>query len=204
MNSKKAARGRGRPKKIIREDALHVAMMCHWTEGTYQISVNEICRRANVSKPSLYREFGSEDGLMEAVLDEYRKVVMQSLLNMLKLERSFSETLNHMIDMTTDVTTTPAGCIISDLRYTNRKLSPKIDSKLKELVGELKKAYEEWVHMGIDQGEVRSDIPIPLAVFFIDTQFNTILQQVSKSTNREMLRAQARLAFRALLHQPGT
>lgn len=40
------------------------------------MSLNEICRSTELSKSSVYREFGGEDGLMLAALERYREVAV--------------------------------------------------------------------------------------------------------------------------------
>lgn len=66
-------RRRGRPKTFDRDPMIDVAMECYWREGTDGVSLNELYRRADVSKPGVYREFGGEDGLMAAVLEHYTR-----------------------------------------------------------------------------------------------------------------------------------
>ena len=61
------------------EDLLQVAVAAYWHEGP-EVSVNAICQRAGVSKPSLYREFGGEDGLTLAALESYASMVQSQLL----------------------------------------------------------------------------------------------------------------------------
>jgi AcrR family transcriptional regulator len=64
---------------LDRDSVLNVALMCHWTDGPTRVSIGHICQAAKVSKPSLYREFGSDDGLKDAVLDLYREMVLLDL-----------------------------------------------------------------------------------------------------------------------------
>ncbi len=58
----------GRPKTFDRDRVIGIAMECYWREGVDGVLLNELCRRAAVSKPGVYREFGGEDGLMDAVV----------------------------------------------------------------------------------------------------------------------------------------
>ena len=44
-------------------------MDSYWRDGVENVSLNELCRRAEVSKPGVYREFGGEEGLLDAVLE---------------------------------------------------------------------------------------------------------------------------------------
>ena len=41
------------------ERVLDVAMNAYWHSDPADVSVNAICQMAGISKPSLYREFGS-------------------------------------------------------------------------------------------------------------------------------------------------
>ena len=72
-----------------REQTLAVAMQAYWREDVDSISLNEICRRAEVSKPGLYREFGHEDGLMKAVLVAYQKQVLAPVYQMIAADAPF-------------------------------------------------------------------------------------------------------------------
>jgi len=70
---------RGRPTTRNRSHVLESAMHAYWQADGADISVNAICLLAGVSKPSLYRDFGSEDGLTAAVLKRYAETVLRSL-----------------------------------------------------------------------------------------------------------------------------
>lgn len=80
---------RGRPKKLQREHVISVAMESYWANGPTSVSVNEICKRAEVSKPGLYREFGNEDGLQQSVLHSYCEMALKPLYDVLRIEQPF-------------------------------------------------------------------------------------------------------------------
>ena len=84
---------KGRPKTIDLERIKNVAMVNYWSDGPTNVSLNEICFKAKISKPGLYREFGGEDGLMKSVLLLYKNTLIQQILDLLKLEKTFDETL---------------------------------------------------------------------------------------------------------------
>lgn len=60
-------------------------------------SVNSICALEWVSKPSLYRDFGSEDGLTAAVLQRYAEVVLARMDDLLASPVSFAAKCEAMI-----------------------------------------------------------------------------------------------------------
>ena len=59
---------RGRPKTFDRDHVLDVAMHTYWQNGVDTVSVNEICKKAQVPKPGLYREFNNDVGFFIAAL----------------------------------------------------------------------------------------------------------------------------------------
>ncbi len=63
-------------KALNRAHLLGTAMHAYWRDDRAAVSVNAVCAMAGVSKPSLYREFGSEDGLTAAVLEHYGQTVL--------------------------------------------------------------------------------------------------------------------------------
>ena len=109
---------RGRPKTLNRQKTLDVAMLAYWQDGISAVSLNEICRRAAVSKPGLYREFGGEDGLMQAVLAHYQRHALEEMLQILDTEKSLRDTLIALVTLVTQVNNSeaPKGCLLIKMR----------------------------------------------------------------------------------------
>jgi len=124
MRKEEGKRGRGRPQTLNREHTVEVAMTSLWCDGVRDVSINEICRRANVSKPGAYREFGNEDGLMEAVVDLYRATVVAPLVEVLALDKPFSAVLDIVLHAVTEPSGKPAGCLVAELRSAPGRLGP--------------------------------------------------------------------------------
>ena len=81
-----------------------------WRDGPYSLSLNEVCRRIETSKPTIYREFGGEDGLMAAALEHYRVLMIVPLIQMLQLERTFTELLDEfVVSLTMPASTLASG-----------------------------------------------------------------------------------------------
>lgn len=191
-------RGRGRPQTLDRQRTVEVAMTSFWCDGVRDVSMNEICRRANVSKPGVYREFGNEDGLTEAALGLYRKTVVDTMLGVLALDKPFSEVLDAILRWATDTSGKPAGCLVAELRSVPGALGPATAAKVTAVADDMRRAYEDWFRHAQARGEVDGAVSPTLAAHFIDTQLTSVLLQMRLRTNPELVRAQARLAFRAL------
>lgn len=169
-----------------------------WCDGVRDVSVNEICRRANASKPAVYREFGNEDGLIEAAVELYRATVVAPLLEVLASDEPFSAILHNLLIWMTGPSGKPAGCLIAELRNAPGGLGAATAAKVSAVTAEMVLAYERWFQRAQARGEVDATIPSPLGAHFIDTQLSAVLIQMRRREDPEIVRAQAQLAFRAL------
>ena len=192
-------RGRGRPKTIDRERVIDIAMDSYWREGTDAVSLNELCRRADVSKPALYREFGGEDGLMDATLDHYAETVLAPMLDRTTDDAPFAEVLAAMIDIMLDINRDmPAGCLLAKMRVLSSQLGPATQNRADNLRAEARARYVDWVERAKTRGEIAEDVPTTVAAAFIDNQFTALLIQIAQGDEPDMLRAQASLSFTGL------
>jgi TetR/AcrR family transcriptional regulator, transcriptional repressor for nem operon len=62
----------GRPQSFSPAEALDLAMGLFWSQGYEATSVDDLCRTLDVSKPALYRQWGSKDVLYQQALRRYR------------------------------------------------------------------------------------------------------------------------------------
>jgi len=85
--------GVGRPLKMADAELLDIAMHAYWRADPADVSLNATCEMAAISKPSLYRAFGSEDGLTLAVLDGYAEQVLADLFAILHSGQDLKATL---------------------------------------------------------------------------------------------------------------
>jgi AcrR family transcriptional regulator len=191
--------GRGRPRTFDRDHVIDVAMDSYWREGLNALSLNEICRRAEVSKPGLYREFGGEDGLMTAALDQYREMVVLPLLSILSTDRPFAEVLSEVVHRMTEDRGTPAGCLFAKMRSSPARLGTVASAQVAALRDEMRSVYEACYQRARIRGEVNDTIAPSFAALYIDTQLTTVLGQMAAGESPDLVRTQAQLAFASLL-----
>ena len=170
----------------------------YWREGVHALSLNEVCRRARISKPALYREFGNEDGLMTAVLDRYREEVLQPLLDALVLEVPFPDLVGHLVTEMTSERPGPLGCLFTKMRVARSHLGPETQARLVAVEAERLAALAAWFRRALGSGEVDDSVSPGLAARFIDSQLTLLLLQMGAGEPPEDIREQARLAFRVL------
>lgn len=199
MTRERKGKVRGRPKTLDRERTIATAMVCYWQEGVADLGLNEICRRAGISKPMLYREFGGEDGLMAAALDQYRQEMALPVLALLAADRPFAEVLAEVVHAYTSDRGVPAGCLFTKMRSSPSRLGPVTTAWVAALRNELHEAYAAWYERARSRDEVNPTVPAELAAHYLDTQLTTMLVQMAAGQAPDLVRAQAHLAFASLL-----
>lgn len=194
----------GRPKTFDRDRVIDIAMETYWSEGVNGVSLNELCRRASVSKPGLYREFGGEDGLMDAALERYAEAVLSPNFQQLSQDRPFRDVLTDMVNLLTDTDRAgPAGCLLAKMQHTPSRLGPTVRARVEALRAAARRGYADWVEHAKARGEISSSVSTDVAAAFIDIQCTTLLVQMALGEDADLLRAQAKLAFAGLTHTTG-
>lgn len=200
MSSEPVKRARGRPKTFDRNHTLDVAMDGYWREGIEAVSVNEICRRANVSKPGLYREFGGEDELLDAALTRYYETVLAPVMATLTEDRPFRQTLDSMIEYATTPASSesPAGCLFAKMRTARGHLGPKTGEHVDRLRDQGVAVFAAWLEERAQRGEITLPASVETTAGYVDAQLNLILNRIAAGDDPDTVRAHAYLAFAVL------
>jgi AcrR family transcriptional regulator len=163
---------RGRPKTFDRSHVVAVAMNAYWEDGQSEVSLNAVCKRAKVSKPSLYQEFGSEDGLKLAVLCDYHKMTLAPLYQMLAQDQPFDGALANLTEYILrdhQEHGMPKGCLFIDM------------CQCRDHLGELTGA--------------KSSISPRLAALYIDAQIANIMNMQRQDVAQKDIASVFRLAL---------
>jgi AcrR family transcriptional regulator len=206
MTDDSTKRPRGRPKTFDRARTLDVAIDSYWRHSVDSVSVNEICRRAKISKPGLYREFGDEDHLMDAALTRYSETVLAPVLATLSDDRPFRKTLESLIEFATREETphVPAGCLFAKMRSFRWRLGPVTGEHVDQLREGAIAAYAAWLERRANRGEIELPAPIEITATYVDAQLTMMLTQISAGEDPELVRAHAHLAFAVLTNPTST
>jgi AcrR family transcriptional regulator len=132
---------------------LDVAMNAYWHRDPADVSVNEICGLAGVSKPSLYRAFGSEDGLTRAVLERYAHEVLADVLVMLRPGHGLRATLDALIAFASNDPRMQTGCLFYKMRAGKHRLGPETRALVEQLDAGARAAYVAFLQACRDAGE---------------------------------------------------
>ena len=186
----------GRPQTLDRNHALAVALEGYWREGLYGMSVNEVCRRAAISKPGLYREFGGEDGLITAVLQRYRDTVLQKLFDHLQSPRPFRLVLEGFISEVLRPKSEPPGCLLGELRMAKSEdLGAETRRQVERYEAEVLGHYRNWLERAQKNGEIPADVDLDTAARHVDTQVFTACIKANRGGNVAEIKAELEIAF---------
>lgn len=158
-----------------------------------------MCRQAGISKPTLYREWGNEDGLLAASLGRYRRIRVLPMLAALAEERPLAQAIEGAIQGLTADDGSPAGCLFTRLRVSCSRLGPLTTEAVRALQEEQWAAFEAWFRRGLERGDANPDLDPAFGARYFDTQLACILVQMGEGVPPEQVRDQARLALGVLL-----
>ena len=192
---KENKRSRGRPKTLNKEHILNLSMQAYWEEGIEIISLNEICKRANVSKPGIYREFKNDDGLIKAVLIHYQNQVLKQIHKIFRSNKPFREVLNKYILMLTIESPNSNGCLFLRSRDSNYPLGEESKKQIDLIQEEFTSSFTKWIEQAKQKGEFPQNISTELAVNYIDAQVSIAMTKIFNGTNVSDVKDMLTLAF---------
>jgi len=198
MKHNKPAGRRGRPITRNREQALEMAMNAYWQDDRASVSVNAICALAGVSKPSLYRDFGSEDGLTEAVLGHYAQTVLAPLEALLSSPIGFATRLEAMIDFASQDPRMEVGCLFVKMRTTRSRFGVQTQAKIASIEAHFLECYIRFFREGAANGEWSGGIDAELAAGYLYEQLGLAVSQRAAGKSPEAVRQLLDLALSAL------
>lgn len=193
-----SGRRRGRPIARNREHVLETAINAYWQGDYARTSVNAICALAGVSKPSLYREFGNEDGLTAAALERYVHDLFGPIEALLAGPADFVAKLEAMVRFAGEDPRLEAGCLFVKMRSTRSRFGPQTQSCLAAVEARMLQRYAQFFAEAEASGEGGGGIAPELAARYLHEQLGLALSQRSSGTSVESVRALLALAISVL------
>ena len=192
---------KGRPKTIDLERIKNVAMVNYWSDGPTNVSLNEICFKAKISKPGFYREFGGEDGLMYSVLLLYKNTLIKQILNILKFEKPFDETIDLLIEYVIekrDEEHIKNGCLLAKFRQSRDKFGKKTQEQIDIILKERYLDFELWIKEAKSKGEFNHPLSPKLVANYIISQLDYAVYALANGEKNNNIRHFLTLALSVL------
>ncbi|OAN70679.1 hypothetical protein A8B78_04295 [Jannaschia sp. EhC01] len=174
---------------------LDVAVSAYQRADPADVSVNAICQMASISKPSLYRAFGNEDGLTLASLDRYAERVLGDLFAILQRNQALDPTLDALIDFALNDHRLETGCLFYKMRAGKHRLGPKTRQRVEEIDAAAVQAFEAYLKGQRDAGAWDSDQPTALIARYLMEQIGLALTQRATQEDLAGIRSSLTLAL---------
>lgn len=192
---------RGRPRKASKSDLSNRAMKIYGEYGISNISFNEVCRKLDIAKPSIYRTFGNEDGLVAATLENYAAEVIPSMLAIIKSNRDFPAQLNELQDLILAVTEeNREGCLLLQARRQKGNLGDKAKTLLSTIDKKFSASVMVWLEESKKRGHVRKNIKVASGAQLILSQIGFAQYSLSIGLSVEETREVMALSLSSLSH----
>ncbi|MAX74991.1 MAG: TetR family transcriptional regulator [Nioella sp.] len=195
MNADKPRPARGRPRTMNAEQVLDVAMNAYWQSDPADVSVNAICQMAEISKPSLYREFGSEDGLKRAVLDSYAEQVLSDVFGIVNSAKGLHETLAALVDFAAADPRMETGCLFYKMRAGKHRLGPETLARVEEIDAAARSAYMALLQAARDAGELPNALSVAAGATYLGEQLALAITQRASGEDPDRIREMMALAL---------
>lgn len=186
---------RGRPRTMNPEKVLDVAMTAYWQNDPADMSLNAICQMAGVSKPSLYRVFGSEDGLSRAVLDRYADQVLSDLLTILQSGTRLGDTLDALIDFASNDPRMETGCLFIKMRNGKHRLGLETRARIEEFDAKAQAAYAAFLQAACEPADWPNRISLETGARYLGEQLALAITQRASGEDPTRIRDMLTLAL---------
>ena len=186
---------RGRPRTMNAEKVRDVAMTAYWQSDPADVSVNAICQMAGISKPSLYRAFGSEDGLTRAVLDSYAERVLSAVFAILQGERCLQATLAALSDFAVADPRMETGCLFYKMRAGKHRLGPETRARVEEIDAAAQAAYAAFLQAARDAGDWPDGLSVEAGAKYLGEQIALAITQRASGEDPARIREMLTLAL---------
>ena len=171
-----ASKSIGRPVSFDRTSTIEAATNLYWQSGVAATSFNEVSRALSVSKPTLYRYFGDEDGLVSAAIEHYvsQRTLYADLLGATgdirtDLNAWFDKQIDDLYEKHADASM-PTGCLLRECVQLGNAIGEKSRATGHQAVQGILDMFEERLKAAEAAGQLRPGIDLNAAVRLVAGQ----------------------------------
>lgn len=171
-----ASKSIGRPVSFDRTSTIEAATNLYWQSGVAATSFNKVSRALGVSKPTLYRYFGDEDGLVSAAIEHYvsQRTLYADLLGATgdirtDLNAWFDKQIDDLYQRHADASM-PTGCLLMECVQLGNAIGKKSRATVHQAVQGILDMFEERLKAAEAAGQLRPGIDLNAAVRLVAGQ----------------------------------
>ena len=181
------------------EKVLDVTVTAYWQGDPADVSVNGICQLAGISKPSLYREFGSEDGLTCAAIERYAERVLADVFAILQSGKGLRGTLDALVDFACADPRMETGCLFYKMRAGKHRLGPQSRARLEAIDAAAQGAYAAFLQASRDAGDWPAGLSVEAGAKYLGEQFGLAITQRASGEDPACIREMLGMALSVFL-----
>jgi AcrR family transcriptional regulator len=174
-----------------RKQLIQTAKELFFKFGIKRVTVEEICREANVSKMTFYKHFRNKNGLVKTWITEMTDEAMERYRSLMESDLPFQEKVRQTIQMKMEGTDGMSQDFFSDyIPHAEPELHDFLHQRMHEMMGLVIQDYVE----AQKRGDIRQDIKIEFILWYLnkilDIMEDEALQQLYDNPQdliREML-----------------
>lgn len=150
-------------------DVIHTARELFWKHGFKRVTVEEICREANVSKMTFYKYFPNKTELAIEIIKRMFDENMETFNRMMQSDIPFEEKMNQQLLLKMEGTRDLSEEFVRDV-YVDKQSEIHLywEKRAGEALGEVINYYRE----AQKKGWIRKDISIDFIIFVINKLFD--------------------------------
>ena len=150
--------------------------------GFRRVTVEEICRKAAVSKMTFYKHYANKTAIAQAVIRDIFDAMRHERDEALRQDASLAWKVERIIEMEMDLSTQIGEEFVQDFFQ-----SPELQPLMTEIMEEGYAALEGLYRQGQASGEVRQDVDIRL-MMYMTRQLYLVMQDSTIVSNYATLR----------------
>ncbi|MCF7816958.1 MAG: TetR/AcrR family transcriptional regulator [Kiritimatiellales bacterium] len=181
----------GRPLEFDPDVALEAATQLFWSKGYESSSLQDLLSTMGISKSSFYQTFKSKHLLFQSCIQNYRKMLIDSLRAQLKEARSgriFIRTIFDGVANETIGICARRGCLLMNTASEFSQTDPEISELVSISLENLTDIFETAIKQAQEQGEIPpSKDPRSLATYLVSSM-SGLKNMVKAGADRETIK----------------
>jgi len=166
--TKKAPRGRGRPRSFDPDEALRRARAVFLRRGYVGATLDELCGAMGINRPSLYAAFGDKEALYRRVVEEFGEeagaAMVAALGGAARLEAALLAFYGAALDVYLADARAPGGCLVMTTAVTEALAQPAVKAIVAEVLARIDAALAARLRRAREEGELAAEAdPLRLA-----------------------------------------
>ena len=136
-----------------------------WKFGFKRVTIEEVCREANVSKMTFYKHFKNKIELIKYLIDHILDKAMKKYRNIMDSDIPFKEKIIKTLDLKMEQTMDMSNEFFNDyVRHADLEMIDLLQQKRNEMMDSILNDYIEAQKMG----DIRKDIKPEFILYFLN------------------------------------